>query len=308
MTVNIKVIEGGLFTTLQDLGRTVGRPYGVPPGGALDRYAHSAANELVGNLPTAATLEIFLQAPSLHFENNALISITGADFRPEINGVARPMWASLFVRGGETLRFRGASNTGNKGRLVYLAIHGGWDAPLLMGSRATYIKAEFGGYKGEGRALSAGDGLTTADDYKTKFNSLAQHSGRFYPAQKIPQYSDQAELKIIPGPFEQNFSEESLKSFYRQTYMLSEQSDRMGYRLSGTPLEYAAPEMAEIAACGTVFGAIQAPPDGQPIVLMSDHQLTGGYPIIGVVAKSSLSALAQLLPGATVTLRTLNHD
>jgi antagonist of KipI len=301
MTVKVKVLDGGLFTTLQDLGRTQGQPYGVPPGGALDRFAHTVANELVGNLATAATLEIYGQPPTLFFEDATLISITGADFRPQIDRIDRPLWAGLFVRAGQTLRFSRSTATG---KLAYLAIHGGWSAPLLMGSRATYVRAEFGGYNGEGRAITAGDILLTAEDYRHKIRDLVQFAGKFYPEKLQPVYSTNIEVAVVPGPHTEHFSAEALTRFFSQSYTLSEQSDRMGYRLTGTPLTYASPEMAEIAACGTVLGTIQVPPDGQPIVLMADHQVTGGYPIIGVVTQKSLPFLAQAKTNAQIKFKS----
>jgi len=288
----IQVIEAGIFTALQDQGRTSGQPYGVPPGGALDRAAHRAANQLVGNIATAATLEITLQGPALLFENNSLVSLTGTNFRAFIDGRAMPGWASLFVRAGQLLEIK----AGN-GRLGYLAIHGGWDAPLIMGSRATYVRAKLSGYLGQGRALRAGDILTTATDYLKLLHQLPEGAGKFYPEKQKPGYGPKVTVRVVPGPYTENFSEEANQRFYNTLFTLSEQSDRMGYRLQGAALSYRRPDLAEIAACGTIFGTIQVPPDGQPIILMADHQLTGGYPIIGVVVDEDLPLVAQLLPG-----------
>lgn len=286
------VVEAGFSTTFQDLGRSSGRAYGVPPGGGLDRLAQQAANQLVGNLPTAATLEIILRAPTLHFETEALISITGANFQPVVDGVPRPLWASLYIRAGQTLAFQAQAQAA--GRLAYLAVHGGWEAPLFMGSRSTYLRG------GMGRVLSVGDTLTSGQAYFRPLKHYAQEAGKFYPGSKIPIYSGELTARVIPGPFWQHFSEAAQQAFFSETFQLSAESDRMGYRLRGPALSYARPEMAEIAACGTVWGAVQVPPDGQPIILMADHQITGGYPIIGVVAETDLPGLAQLLPGQPV--------
>ncbi len=288
----VQVIEAGIFTALQDMGRTSGQPYGVPPGGALDRAAHRAANQLVGNKATAATLEITLQGPSLLFENNALVSLTGTNFRAFVDGRAMPEWVSLFVRAGQLLEIKGGG-----GRLGYLAIHGGWDAQVIMGSRATYTRAKLSGYKGEGRALRVEDILTIATDYLEPLRQLPEGAGKFYPEKQKPKYGAEVTVRVVPGPHTENFSAEANQYFYNTPYKLSEQSDRMGYRFQGAALSYRRPDLAEIAACGTIFGTIQVPPDGQPIILMADHQLTGGYPIIGVVLSDDLPLVAQLLPG-----------
>jgi antagonist of KipI len=299
----VQVRDGGIFTTLQDLGRTSGKPYGVTPGGALDRFAHRAANELVGNKPHAATLEMTLRGATLRFEQKSLIAITGSDFKPRLDKQPIPMWHSVFVRTGQTLDFGEA-----EGRLAYLAVYGGWSAPLLMGSRSTNVRARFGGYAGQGRALKAGDILTNTNDYIKPMPHLAGAAGYSHPLKVRPHYSKEVIVRIVPGPYLEHFAPDSLEVLYRTSYEISSESERMGYRLNGESVPYRGNEWAEIAACGTVFGTIQVPPDGQPIILMADHQVTGGYPIIGVVAETDLPLIAQLLPGQKVRFRLFEGE
>ena len=308
----VRVLEGGLQTTLQDLGRVTGRRYGVPPGGALDRAAHTAANRLVLNQPQAATLEITLQGPRLLFETTALIAITGADYGPLLNGRPIPMEMSLFVRAGQALEFSrpialsslspGSSGRG-WGRVCYLAIHGGFDGPCFLGSRATYLKADLSGYKGLGRALQAGDLLESGfdKDITRPLRHLPEGASRTLPEGERPLYSEAVQVRLIAGPYQEHFSREAYQTLYSAQFSLLEQSDRMGFRLSGPPLPYTHPKMADIASCAAVFGAIQVPSNGQPIVLMADHQVTGGYPIIATVITEDLPLLAQLLPGGKVS-------
>lgn len=305
--IEISLLEPGLQTTLQDLGRSSGRRYGLPPGGALDRFAHKAANELVGNAASEATLEITLQGPHLLFNSPALISLTGADLGPLLNDRPVPMWMSLFVRAGQVLSFTPRTltpGTGAKwGGRAYLAVHGGFEAPLSLESRATYLRAKFGGIKGEGRVLQPGDLLFSNPP---RLRSFAEAAGRLFPAQKRPTYSRSVAVQIQPGPYQENFQLAAYANLFGQPYRVTNDADRMGFRLEGPVLRHISPEMAEIPACGAVFGAIQVPANGQPIILMADHQVTGGYPIIGTVLSSDLPLVAQLLPGDEIRFLQAN--
>ncbi len=304
----LEVIAPGLLTTLQDLGRPTGRNYGIPPGGALDRFAHVAANQLVQNPPGAATLEITLQGPRLHFQTSALIAITGADLRPMLDNQPIPLWMSVFGRAGQTLEFGPAlisddtSKRKSWGGRAYLAIHGGFDAPLFLGSRSTYLRAKLGGYAGQGRALKAKDILKSGP---IEIRQFPEAAGRLLPPEQRPAYGRAVAVRVVPGPFQENFNPAAWQSLLNATYTLSHQSDRMGFRLDGPPLAHVSPTLAEIAACGAVYGAIQVPANGQPIILMADHQVTGGYPIIGTVLSADLPLLAQLLPGDEVRFLAL---
>ncbi|HEX2912596.1 MAG TPA: biotin-dependent carboxyltransferase family protein [Chloroflexia bacterium] len=292
--IQVEVLEPGLSSTLQDLGRSGGRRYGVPPGGALDRFAHSSANLLVQNPPEAATLELTLLGPRLYFQTAALIAITGANLGARLNDRPVPGWMSVFVRAGQVLSFSRHPEEHEKwGGRAYLAVHGGFEAPLVMGSRSTYLKAHVGGYQGQGRALEAGDLLESGP---ITLRHLPEGAGRT-PGAALPAYSNQATVRVVPGPHQENFTTEACQTFFNSVYILTPDSDRMGFRFEGPPLRHCEPRLAEIPACGTVFGTIQVPANGQPIVLMADHQVTGGYPVIGVILHEDLPLVAQLLPG-----------
>lgn len=297
--IELEVLEPGLQTTLQDLGRPVGRRYGLPPGGALDRFAHRAANDLTGNAPDEATLEITLQGPRLLFHTPALISLTGADLGPLLNDRPVPLWMSVFVRAGQVLAFTPRTlkpgQPGSQwGGRAYLAVHGGFAAPASLGSRSTYLRARFGGLNGEGRTLQPGDLLTANPP---RLRSFAEAAGRLFQANRRPAYGSAVTVRVQPGPYQENFWAEAYTNLFGQPYNVTTDADRMGFRLQGKPLRHLSPELAEIPACGAVFGAIQVPANGQPIILMADHQVTGGYPIIGTVLSADLPLVAQLLPG-----------
>lgn len=296
----IRVIEGGLATTLQDLGRPNYRRYGVPPGGALDRAAHVAANRLVQNPANAATLEITMLGPMLQFETDALIALSGADLQAELSDSRKvPLNMSFFVRGGQILSFKSAASTNKSwGRCTYLAVHGGLAAPLIMGSRSTYLRGAFGGYQGVGRSLQPNDFLETEN---FSLPHLPSAAGRFTTPDQLPTYAENIRLQIIAGPYQENFDAAAMLTLLAQPYQLTAESDRMGFRLEGAQIKHCSPQTAEIESCATVWGAIQVPPNGQPIVLMADHQVTGGYPIIATIVSRDLPLLSQLLPGGTVS-------
>ncbi len=298
--LTVEVLEGGLLTTLQDLGRSAGRRYGLPPGGALDQAAHAAANTLVQNSPDAATLEITLQGPRLLFHNPVLIALTGANLGPTLNERPVPMWMSVFVRPGQILDFgSGAGANREWGGRAYLGVHGGWAGPLVLGSRSTFLKAGLGGYEGLGRSLQAGDRLRANAPH---LRSLPSAAGRLFPpGQRLP-YSRQVAVRVVPGPYQEHFRPEAYDALFSSIYQVSDEFDRMGMRLRGPVLTHRGPDLAQIPACGAVFGAIQVPANGQPIVLMADHQVTGGYPIIGTVLSVDLPLLAQLTPGDEVRM------
>lgn len=286
---HIIVVKGGWLTTVQDLGRYGYQQYGVPVAGAMDSFSAMVANRLVGNPDQAAVLELTLKGSELQFEQDSVIAITGADLSPTINGGTVPLWQSILVPHGGRLRF-GQQRTGTR---AYLAIAGGIDVPLVLGSRSTHCASETGGLGG--RPLQQGDILYGGKPGKF----LSRLIGKRLPDRLLPRYGRSATLGIIPGPQQNFFSDTSLATLTWATYTVSPQSDRMGYRLTGPKV---APKrsMRFISDC-TAMGALQVPPDGRPILLMADRQTTGGYPKIAVVISADLPLAAQLAPGDTVT-------
>jgi antagonist of KipI len=281
----IEVIKPGIFTTVQDLGRWGYQRYGIGTAGALDSFALTAGNLLLGNGEEAAGLEITFAGPLLKFHQNTLVAITGADLNPRLNGQPLPNWTVCSVSAGSILSF-GPRKSGVR---AYLTVWGGIAVPPIMGSRSTYLLGHFGGL--EGRPLKAGD-LLPLPPCPFKGPELA---GRSLPISLHPAYQRNPCLRVILGPFADYFSAEGQEAFLTSTYTITPQSDRMGYRLHGTPITRAINE--ELITCGLANGTMQVPPDGQPILLLADRQTIGGYPIIATVINADLPLAAQCAPG-----------
>lgn len=290
MTAVFEVIEPGMLATVQDLGRHGFQHLGMTVGGAMDSYALQSANILVGNSRGAAALEFALKGPTLRAQRDCLVALCGADFNATLNGQPVPCWKSFFVRTGQTL----ACAAPIHGAWGYLAIAGGINVPMVMGSRSTYLRAAIGGI--EGRALRRGDVLNAG---------ISSGSGRSINLRSIPDYSCAVALRVIMGPQDECFTGKALKIFLSQPFVLSSQSDRMGYRLQGPPLQAS---RGDVLTDAVTFGAIQVPPDGQPIILMADCQTTGGYPKIAAVISADLSRAAQLRSGQKVSFKAITLD
>ena len=286
---HITVIKGGWLTTVQDLGRFGSQPFGVSVAGAMDSFSTIVANRLVGNPDHAAVLELTLKGPELHVEKDSVIAITGADLSPTINGRSIPMWESIVIQSGSRLNF-GTPRTGSR---AYLAIAGGIEVPLVLGSRSTHCASETGGLGG--RPLKQGDLLYGGQPRQFVDRFIANR----LPDALIPRYERSVALRIISGPQHNFFLEESLTTLTGSTYTVSPQSDRMGYRLTGPQIVRNG--STQFISDGTTMGALQVPPDGQPILLMADRQTTGGYPKIAVVISADLPRAAQLAPGDRIS-------
>jgi antagonist of KipI len=290
VTSALRVEEPGLLTTIQDLGRPNAIASGVQPGGAMDRFAHSAANLLVGNDAGCATLECTLRAPGLVAEQTCLVAITGGDFDPRVNGDSVPGWANLLLSPGDRLTF----GTRRSGARSYIAIAGGFEADRWLGSLSTNLMAGRGGM--HGRPLRADDTLTVAT--KPARSAVA---GRSMPAELRPDYGHHT-LNAIAGPHLKRLDPASRGLLFQATYTVSSDSDRMGYRLDGPKLAVSGDDLLSF---GLVAGAVQVPGSGQPIVLMADHQTAGGYPVVATVVSASLPIAAQLLPGDELRLAAI---
>jgi biotin-dependent carboxylase-like uncharacterized protein len=281
----IRVVEPGLFTTIQDLGRPGALAAGVPPGGAMDRFAHRAANLLAGNSPQDAALECTMSGPHLVAEEPCLIAVTGADFQPRINGAPAPMWTGTFLGRGDRLTFDGR----RRGARAYVAVGGGIEGDRWLGSRSTSLMAGRGGM--HGRPLAKGDQLSVAAE-----RSAPAIAGHHLPPRLRPAYAEQA-LHAMAGPHLRRLDAESRRLLFSTVFTVSRDADRMGYRLEGPQLSTSG---GELLSFGLVAGAVQVPRSGQPILLMADHQTAGGYPVVAVVISASMPIAAQLAPGDTV--------
>lgn len=288
----LKIIKSGMQTTIQDLGRTGFQKYGVIASGVMDPFAHRVANLLAGNEENAATLEITMVGPVIEFGKNTCIALCGADLSPKVNDQEVGMWRTVAVKKGDILSF-GAPRSGCRS---YLAVSGGLDVPEVMNSRSTYLRAGIGGF--HGRALKAGDEIALKP-----FPGPALNSEENWLAPPL-QYSDNPTIRIMEGRQFHLFNEDSQKSIFTETFSVSSHSDRMGYRLAGSPLSLEEP--SQLISEAVAFGSIQVPSDGNPIVLLADRQTTGGYPKIGQVATVDLPLISQLKPGDQLQFRKIS--
>jgi antagonist of KipI len=275
------VAAPGFFTTVQDLGRDGFGPMGVSASGAADAISLRIGNLLVGNPEGSAALEMTLIGGAFTFEQDAVIAATGADFRPSLDGVALPMWTSIEIREGQTVKF-GPSRSGAR---AYLCVQGGIAVELFLGSASTHVLSGLGGF--EGRALRKGDRLKVgaANSFFRK-RSLSVKALESLGPRKV--------IRVTDGPQSDWFAESSWKTFCGNAFRVSERSNRMGIRLEGPPIPLDASR--EMLSEGVSLGAIQVPPSGQPIILFVEQQTTGGYPKIANVISADLHSLGQLRP------------
>lgn len=301
--MSIEVISPGLLTTIQDYGRTGYQKHGIIASGVMDRYAFRIANILLDNAENEAVLEITFMGPTLAFGVDTLIAITGGDLSPNINGEAVPMWRPVLVKKGSVLSF-GMMKAGAR---AYLAVAGGFDIPVVMGSKSTYMKAELGGFKG--RALIKEDivPILQTQEQTAKFKTQLTRTSEqgnflttpwFFAPTYIPDTGEAIAVRVTRGNQMQYFTEQSIQDFFSKPYTVTSQSDRMGYRLSGEVVKLTAP--LEMISEAVSFGTIQAPPDGNPIILLADRQTAGGYPKFAQVTMVDLAIIAQICPGQTI--------
>lgn len=292
MEHRLVVEKPGPLTTIQDLGRQAHRSFGVPPSGAMDRFALAAANRLVGNPEGAAALECSVGGPTLLALQGCLLAVTGGDFGAQIDGESVPLWTSVYLAEGERLSFSGR----RAGARVYIAIAGGLAASQWLGSAATFLLVERGGL--DGRPLRTGDRLGLASE-----PPRPQVSGRSLAESRLPHYSREPVLGALPGPHLTRLKPASRRQLWREAFEVGRDSDRMGYRLEGPALEVTGRELLSL---GLAFGALQVPSSGSPILLMADHQTAGGYPVALGVARAWLPLAAQLLPGDRLSFRQVD--
>jgi antagonist of KipI len=261
----IRVLSAGLQTTVQDLGRFGWAHYGISASGAADQFALRAGNLLVGNAENAAGVEMTLMGAAFEFEADTVVALTGSDF-----GAGLPLWTAVEVKAGQTVRC-GPSQSGAR---CYLCVRGGIGIPKVMGSASTHVITGVGG-----RALRAGDTLPIGRE------AIRRPRGA---AKGVPILGDGA-LRVTDGPQSESFADE----LYRGVYTVSEESNRMGLRLRGPAVPSSAGHMLTE---GAPLGAVQVPPDGQPIILFVEHQTTGGYPKPANVISADFRRLGQLRP------------
>ncbi|SES82789.1 biotin-dependent carboxylase uncharacterized domain-containing protein [Natronincola peptidivorans] len=291
----IKIIKPGLLTTVQDLGRYGYQQYGVTVSGVMDHVSARLANALVENDEGEGLLEITMQGPEIEFLEDMVIAITGGDLQPWLNGQPIAMARSMLVQKGDKLTFKGMKS----GCRSYIAFSGGIDVPVLMGSKSTFTRGKIGGY--EGRALKAGDILKVGEP-KEPFSSLVDRE--IY--ENLYEYNAVVELRVVLGPQEEAFTEAGRRTFFSNEYTVTNECDRMGYRLEGETIEHK--DGGDIISDGISMGAIQIPSHGKPIIMMADRQTTGGYTKIGNVITVDLPKAAQVKPGDKIVFKEITLE
>ncbi|MEO6538048.1 MAG: biotin-dependent carboxyltransferase family protein [Ferruginibacter sp.] len=280
--MSIKIIKPGICSTVQDLGRTGYRSLGVGPGGVMDFFAAALADYLVGNNEKQPVIEMHFPAAEILFQVDVLLSVTGGNFEAHIDHEPIEMYQPIFVQKGSVLSFRKQVS----GARVYLAIYGVMETENWLGSYSTHLKAIAGGFKG--RIFKKDDTISITD------TNVKKNSQKFFISPGVigSIYNNPYTIRCISGP-EWNFMGSPTEQIFLQSpFVITNQSDRMGYRLAGENLSLQNP--IELISSPVNFGTIQILPNGQIIILMADHQTTGGYPRVATVIAADLPKLAQL--------------
>lgn len=287
----ISIMVPGPLSTIQDAGLTGYQDSGFQETGAADRDSMRRANLLAGNPQGEAVIEMTLMGVTCYFLAGCVIAVTGADISPEINWESVPMNTAIEVKKGDTF----SASYALGGCRAYMAVAGGFDIPLVMGSRSTNLKLKSGGF--EGRKLMAGDII----NFRKKFSSLPKMNKRVLPhaAYDVP-----ATLRVVMGPQDDYFTQKGIDTFIGGEYTVSQNSDRMGIRLTGKAIEPV--NGVDIISDGIAYGSVQIPSNGQPIILGADRQTTGGYAKIATVISVDMPGAAQLKPGDRVNFEAIS--
>jgi len=279
----LTVLKPGLYSTVQDEGRLEFLAFGMPQAGVMDRYSARMANLLCGNSLSAATVEMTLVGGAFRVERSCRVALCGADMSPHLNGTPIETWKAIELVTGDLLE----TGYAKSGCRAYLAVSGGVDVPVIMGSRSTYTRAGIGGVKG--RPLIQGDVIPVGEA-----PPLQKKAPDKLESSLIPEFPEKINLRVLMGPQDDLFLPEGLEEFLQGEYIVSDESDRMGCRLEGPMIRHL--DKADIISDALGKGAIQVPGNGQPIVMMSDCGTTGGYAKIATVIGADLCKLAQAKP------------
>lgn len=296
--MSMHIISPGMLTTVQDLGRCGYMASGFQQSGAMDRFAAEAANLLVDNSERDGVLEMTMLGVKIYFDEDNVIAITGAEFTPTVTDFETgevtelPMNRAIRIKKGNVLDC-GSAKSGLRG---YLAVAGGFDIAPVMGSMSTNLKCKTGGF--EGRKLRASDVIPLRHPQGWLFSMV----GRVYEPEK--RADGTVTIHVIPGPQDDYFSDKGKNTFYSEVYSVTADSDRMGIKLDGAPVESI--DGVDIISDGIVAGSVQIPSAGKPIIMMADRQTTGGYAKIATVITSDLPLLAQLRPGGTLRFKKVD--
>ncbi len=293
----IEVKKPGLATSVQDQGRQGNYHLGIPPSGAMDQISYRAANLLLGNDETAAALECALMGPELTFTEDCQVAVTGARMQPTIDGEEHPLDTVLDIAAGQTLALKFATS----GARGYVAVSGGIDVPEMLGSRSTYALGALGGL--HGRTLAADDVLETGE------RGAARRQGQSLPAKFQVALPKEREVRMVLGLYDHRVTPDSMGVFLDETWQVSSESDRIGYRFKGgTPLDFvpreapfgAGDDPSNIVDACYPIGSVQVPSGQQPIVLHRDAVSGGGYMMIGTVISADMDAFGQMPPNTEI--------
>jgi biotin-dependent carboxylase-like uncharacterized protein len=300
----LEILKPGLSTTVQDLGRPGYYHLGIPESGGMDRYALAAANLLVGNDEGDAVLEAVFLGPEIRFTADATVAVAGAEMPPKIDGIEQPTWTTLSVKAGQVLSF-GFLKAGAR---AYVAVSGGVDVPVVLGSRSTYPLGALGGH--EGRALKAGDTLAVGAPKRGVAPgttvAAAHRRGVGAPV-----------LRMLPGLYWHRITEAAGRHFFEDTWKVAPEADRIGYRFrGGRPLEFvprkqpfgAGSDPSNIVDSCYPYGSIQVPGGTEPIVLHRDAVSGGGYFMIGTVISADMDLIGQMQPHQPVRFEPVTMD
>jgi biotin-dependent carboxylase-like uncharacterized protein len=303
--MGINVLNSGLSTTVQDLGRPGYFHLGIPMSGAMDQKAMRIANLLVGNSESAAGLEIVFTGPTLRFDEACLIAVTGAEMPFKLDGVSQFSWRSIQVEKGQTLEF----DYLRAGARCYLSVSGGINVPVILGSRSTYLVGSFGGM--HGRPIATGDILPLGhSDY------LASQVGKNLPTRMLPNISAR-EIRVLLGLYSHRLTEGSISKFFSEKWIVASEADRMGYRFKGGhALEFverkapfgAGSDPSNIVDSSYAYGSIQVPSGTEPIILHRDAVSAGGYFTLGAVISADMDLIAQLQPNTPIQFVSIDMD
>lgn len=298
----IEIIETGLATSIQDQGRPGYYNVGIPPSGALDLYSAAAANALVGNDVNAGVIESTYMGPKLRTTEDTVMAVTGADIPVMLNGVEVPMWESFAVKAGDEVSFgilRG-------GARMYIAVAGGLDVPVVLGSRSLYALGAFGGF--EGRALASGDVIPVGRGQGRQ--------GLVLPASLRPEFSRDVSVRVVLGLYDYRLTDQGMSALIDKPWQLSTVADRIGFRYSGNTLQWkerkqpfgAGSDPSNITDAGYPVGSIQVPGGVEPIILHRDAVSGGGYAMVGTVISADMNLVAQCSPGTSTRFVPVSLD
>ena len=291
------VLNGGLYTTVQDLGRSGVSAQGLSQGGALDRFSFELCNKLLDNDINSACLEVTYGGLTIKAEGQTCICLTGAEAELKVNGQTKPTWQSIWIDAGDVVEIALVQNGSSpSGIRSYLGVTGGIQTEKVFNSRSTVVRERLG--SNNGKPLKAGDRIPY-------FAINNRHEVQFKRLNNPPTFDHDIELRVVTGYQADWFDAVALRRFFSSEYIISNQNDRMGYRLQGSAIHCSETNMYSE---GIALGAIQIPADGQPIILLNDRQTLGGYPKIGSVFQPDLGLLAQCGTGGKIRFRQITIE